>query len=407
MKTILLTSLFCLLLFTACPAQSRTNRLQRPCPGTSTPAVVEVQSDGDINLQPCPSKSLLINDAPLSSVISFAGGSRTNFVPYYSAQNTLSKSPLSWNGTLYRFDNPAGSATFRFDLTPDSAGNGAFRLGNTANALDYFRLDQGNNVAQLAARNVTIGDMNNSANGNAIVLDDSAGTLTYQNAARTILEASATDATVKLGDSSSGAVVRVDSSNNTVAIGDVNGNIPNSVQLTVDSPSALITAGGANAVLRIDRGDGTGGLGDLNSIGNHTKLVFDDNGQTILGVGAIIQLGDIDRRGNRTRIDLDDPNSSISLSTGDLAVSHDITPAGLTGTVTIDKPAGTVNIAGGASSNVVTNVHVTANSIVFATARTNDATCSVKNVVAGAGLFTVNMTAACTAETSVGFLVIN
>lgn len=384
MKTILpttvfclLTSLFCLLAFTACPAQSRTNRLQRPCPGTSTPAVVEIQTDGDINLHPCPSKSLLVNDAPLSSTVTFSGTSRTSFVPYYSAENTLSRSPFSWNGTRYRFDSAAGSATFRFDLTPNSAGSGAFRLGNTADALNYFRLDQSNNVAQLAARHVTIGDMNGSANGNVLSLDDTSGTLTYQNAARVMLEASGTDSTVKLGDSTSGAFVRVDSSNNTVAIGDVNGNMPNSVTVSVDSPSAIVTAGGGNAVLRVDRGDGTGTLGDVNGIANNTRLLVDDNAK------------------------------AISLSARDLTVSRDITPAGLTDNVVIYKPAGTLNIDAGASSNYVVNDRVNANSLIFVTTRTNDATCAVKNVVAGAGLFTVNMTAACTAETSVGFLVVN
>jgi hypothetical protein len=42
---------------------------------------------------------------------------------------------------------------------------------------------------------------------------------------------------------------------------------------------------------------------------------------------------------------------------------------------------------------------------VIAVAATNDSTCAVKNVVATSGGFTVNMTANCTAETAINFLV--
>lgn len=84
-----------------------------------------------------------------------------------------------------------------------------------------------------------------------------------------------------------------------------------------------------------------------------------------------------------------------------------ITAGGTTGAQIINKPAGTVNFAAAATSLVVTNSTVTANSIISVMARTNDATCAVKNYVATGGSFTINMTAACTAETSVGFIVWN
>jgi hypothetical protein len=85
------------------------------------------------------------------------------------------------------------------------------------------------------------------------------------------------------------------------------------------------------------------------------------------------------------------------------------TGAGTTGAQTIDKPSGTVNFAAGASALVVTNSLCTANSIIFAEVRTNDATATVKNVVPAAlgGSFTINLSAAATAETSVGFFIIN
>jgi hypothetical protein len=108
-----------------------------------------------------------------------------------------------------------------------------------------------------------------------------------------------------------------------------------------------------------------------------------------------------------------------SLSTGLFSLSaiqqyllqRTITAAGTTGAQTIDKPNGTVNFAAAATSLVVTNSTVTntagSQSTIIATAQTNDATCAVKNVVAGAGSFTINMTAACTAETRVAFWVFN
>lgn len=81
--------------------------------------------------------------------------------------------------------------------------------------------------------------------------------------------------------------------------------------------------------------------------------------------------------------------------------------AGTTGAQTINKASGTVNFAAGANSLVVTNSLCTASSIVFAIVRTNDATANIKNVVPAAGSFTINLTANATAETSVGFFIIN
>ncbi len=83
------------------------------------------------------------------------------------------------------------------------------------------------------------------------------------------------------------------------------------------------------------------------------------------------------------------------------------TAAGTTGPQTINRPSGTVNFAAGATALVVTNSLCTTSSIVFATVRTNDATAYIKNVVPAAGSFTINLGAAATAETSVGFFIIN
>lgn len=84
-----------------------------------------------------------------------------------------------------------------------------------------------------------------------------------------------------------------------------------------------------------------------------------------------------------------------------------ITAGGTTGNQTINKAAGTVNFAASATSLTVTDSLVTTSSTIYTMPRTNDATCTVKNVVPSAGSFVITMTAGCTAETSVGFVVLN
>jgi hypothetical protein len=83
------------------------------------------------------------------------------------------------------------------------------------------------------------------------------------------------------------------------------------------------------------------------------------------------------------------------------------TAGGTTGAQTINKPTGTVNFAANASTLVVTNSLVTTSSLVFCEVRTADATASIKSVVPGSGSFTITLGVAATAETSVGFLVVN
>lgn len=77
------------------------------------------------------------------------------------------------------------------------------------------------------------------------------------------------------------------------------------------------------------------------------------------------------------------------------------------GAVTINKPAGTAIILAGQTSVVVTNSLVTTNSLVFAVIRSNDATAILKNATPANGSFTIRTTAAVTANTQVGWLVIN
>lgn len=92
---------------------------------------------------------------------------------------------------------------------------------------------------------------------------------------------------------------------------------------------------------------------------------------------------------------------------GDINVAKTITTPGTTGNQTINKIAGTVNIAAAGTTVTVTNSLVTANSIIMCTVQTNDTTAVLKNVVPGAGSFVINLNAATTAETAIAFFVIN
>lgn len=92
---------------------------------------------------------------------------------------------------------------------------------------------------------------------------------------------------------------------------------------------------------------------------------------------------------------------------GGINLNKTVTAAGTTGAQTINNPTGTVNFAASATSLVVTNSLVTANSIIQLTVGTNDTTMKSAVAVAAAGSFTIFPSAAPTAETRVNFTVTN
>lgn len=102
-----------------------------------------------------------------------------------------------------------------------------------------------------------------------------------------------------------------------------------------------------------------------------------------------------------------DVKRGLTISGGDITADKTITAGGTTGAQTINKNAGSVNFAASASSLVVTNSRVTANSVIIATVATNDSTMKSVAVVAGAGSFTIHANAAATAETRVNFFIVN
>jgi hypothetical protein len=100
-------------------------------------------------------------------------------------------------------------------------------------------------------------------------------------------------------------------------------------------------------------------------------------------------------------------SARIPLDCAGLILDKTITAGGTTGAQTINKYAGSVNFAAAATSLVVTNSLLTANSLVVPFIQTNDATMTEVRAVPAAGSFTLHTTTAPTAETRVGFHVIN
>ena len=128
------------------------------------------------------------------------------------------------------------------------------------------------------------------------------------------------------------------------------------------------------------------------------------------GIPSAIKLNITDTLSNTASSFIDCQISSSSVfkvtKQGKLILQATNTAPGTTGAQTINKPSGKVNAAAGTTSLVVTNSLVTTASIVICQLGTNDATCDIKSVVEGAGLFTINYTAP-TAETVIKFQVIN
>lgn len=100
-------------------------------------------------------------------------------------------------------------------------------------------------------------------------------------------------------------------------------------------------------------------------------------------------------------------NDQSTTFAGNIVVTKTITAPGTTGAQTINKTAGRVNFAIGATSLVVTDSLVTANSVIIPAIATNDTTAANPKVVAASGFFTIFLGTAPAAETAVNFIVIN
>lgn len=110
---------------------------------------------------------------------------------------------------------------------------------------------------------------------------------------------------------------------------------------------------------------------------------------------------------NELTVITNDTSAHAVIQTLGVRVHTTPTTAGTTGARTINDYAGTINIAAGQTSIVLTNSLITANSLVIPIVRTNDTTMKSAVVICAAGSCTFYPNAAPTGEVSIGWIVIN
>lgn len=123
----------------------------------------------------------------------------------------------------------------------------------------------------------------------------------------------------------------------------------------------------------------------------------------LISAGGTASIGSI----AANRVEVNDTAGTITF-VGNFTLDRTITAIGTTGNQTINKHAGTINVAAAAGAVTLTDSFINANSLIWPSVRTADATCTfVKSIVAGAGSAVITMNANCTAATSIGFWVTN
>lgn len=371
------------------------------CPGPSpNPAqpIVEVTLRGAINLVPCAGQTVNISGSPGVGIVSLNG--LTGATQTFAVGSAGTNFNIISAGTVHTFNLPNASASNRGLLTAAdwlSFSSRLFNGGGSANAFPLY-----------SAPNTVIASPLTYTNGEGYTFSNAGGTNTYL---INLFPGPGSSGLVSFGDSFSG--------------------------LTLDQ-DAQVFQGKGHSGIDLDSGTSTTTIGDTAGAGNSTKFIVNDSASeyifNALTSNGVVSVGSsnelisnvltdgrilIGRTGNAPQAATITAGTNIAVSTGagsitvgtttftTLPLTRTITPIGTTGNVTINQIAGTVNIAAVAATATVTNSLVTANSLVLAIARTNDTTCAVKNIVPGAGSFVVNMTANCTAATSVGFIVTN
>jgi hypothetical protein len=127
-------------------------------------------------------------------------------------------------------------------------------------------------------------------------------------------------------------------------------------------------------------------------VNNGTPGTFQDfKARNVIATGAVTGKGSVPVGGASNK-------ALIKLSAADYDVGW-----GLPATMVLSP----VSIPAGAKSLVVKNPAIGSESTVFCSVRSDDKTAQIKNVVSGKGSFTVNLSTAPTAETSLGVFVVN
>jgi hypothetical protein len=300
----------------------------------------------------------------------------------------------------------------------NTTGNNNVAVGLSALACNVAG-DQSVAIGSEALRNqnpVGNADMNNVAVGYQAALCTTTG---VQNTAvgASALQLNTTGQTnTSVGASS--MLANTTGSNNT-AIGDSS--------LRANTTGATNTAVGVQALRFNVEGDQSTALGyqalfSQNPVGNadmdNTALGFRAGCAITTGTNLTVIGASAAASANTATNEITLGNSSVSCfripgvglafdTTDGLIVPKTITAGGTVGAQTINKTAGTVNFAAAATSLVVTNSFVDANSVIVATVATDDITMKSVAAVAGVGSFTLYANAAATAETRVNWLVVN
>lgn len=353
-KTIYILYIICLsALFTVACRSQGLNFLKQQCPSPNSQifSSFTLQQDGNINAVPCPSGNLQINGTNLIAG-GVTGSGTINFVPRFTAASIIGNTPLSWDDSRYVFNNNNADADFLVEIIP-TLGAGSFNVGDYNFAgLNFFILD------------ASVGEVNVSANA---AIKSLSALHSWNNKSGTISEF-----TMDLVPSTTVGTFRV---------GDYTATPTNYFELIQSTNTFTVEAT------------------TINTIGSSVILGTQALNGVNLNINNGIQTFTFNTNGNDGTVDF--------VAIQNFLLQRTITAGGTTGAQVINKPNGSVNFAIAATSLVVTNSIVSATSLINATAQANDATCYVKNVVAGVGSFTINMTAACTAETKVAFWVTN
>jgi len=310
---------------------------------------------------------------------------------------SVSGSPITTSGTL------------ALSLATQTA-NTVFVGPTTGTSAPTFRLLVAADIPSLTSSKIS--DFSEAVDDrvNALLVAGTGITLTYDDGADTLtIDASGLGYTDEEAQDAIGTIL-LDSTTIDFAYDDVTPNITAGVKSN-SLTNTLLTSGTGG----IYKGSGTIASGVVSTLtasstfrvnysnANPAYLGDDLNNTSTIFSGDGTQYVSVDN----TSVLIGSNSVELEWIDGLLKVPTTITAPATTGNQTIDKMSGTVNFAAAATSLTVTNSLVTANSIVLAVIRTDDSTAILKNVVPSAGSFVINMDAAPSDETSVGFIVIN
>ena len=234
--------------------------------------------------------------------------------------------------------------------------------------------------------------------------------------------------TTTAGDSGDGGIIQLvtgDGGASTVAAGNtsgIGGNLTIGAGDGGDRTGASGTAGnGGNVVINAGAGGQASGGASAGSPGE-IRIGTTVRSNVEIGKGlSVTTIGDTQGDGNGTLLTIDDAAGDflfagasasfaggVHVGGGTITIDRTITAIGTTGNQTINKLAGTINVAAAAAAVTLTNSFISVNSIILPVVRTADSTCTfIKSVVAGSGSAVITMNAGCTAATSIGFVVTN